>query len=50
MPSLDPLIVGDEHRYYSFREGGMLGDIYADPGTSWCAPTARFISFLEAGG
>jgi DNA repair protein RadC len=25
MPLLDHLIVGDEHRYYSFREAGVLG-------------------------
>jgi len=31
MPLLDHLIVGDEHRYYSFREAGVLG----------ATPTAR---------
>ena len=25
MPLLDHLIVGDSHRYYSFREAGALG-------------------------
>ncbi len=25
MPLLDHLIVGDEHRYYSFREAGLMG-------------------------
>ena len=25
LPLLDHLIVGDEHRYYSFRETGLMG-------------------------
>ena len=25
MPLLDHLIVGDEHRYFSFREAGLMG-------------------------
>ena len=25
MPLLDHLIVGDVHRYYSFREAGVMG-------------------------
>ena len=31
MPLLDHLIVGDGQRYYSFREGGLLGTIPAAP-------------------
>ncbi len=30
MPLLDHLIVGDEHRYYSFRETGLIGAAPAD--------------------
>ena len=30
LPLLDHLIVGDEHRYYSFREAGLMGVTPAD--------------------
>ena len=36
LPLLDHLIVGDEHRYFSFREAGLMEATSIEPVTSTC--------------